>query len=78
MLDCNADAYVCKGRNGLRELDEAITVVFKNQNYLSPQINNTLRETATSEIEDYDIKIMQFLSMGQSQEEISQTSKKKI
>ncbi|MCB0455707.1 MAG: response regulator [Flavobacteriaceae bacterium] len=77
MLDCNADAYVCKGRNGLRELDEAITVVFKNQNYLSPQINNTLRETATSEIEDYDIKIMQFLSMGQSQEEISQNFKEK-
>lgn len=72
MLDCNADAYVCKGRNGLRELDEAIAAVFNNQTYLSPQIENALRENSTAEIEDYDIEIMNLLSKGQSQEEISQ------
>ncbi|MDC8001787.1 response regulator [Aequorivita todarodis] len=77
MLDGKADAYVCKGRNGLRELDEAITAVLNGKTYLSPQISNALRETSTSEIEDYDIKIMQLLAQGQSQEEISQNFKEK-
>jgi len=77
MLDSKADAYVCKGRNGLRELDEAITAVLNGQNYLSPQISNALRETLTAEIEDYDIEIMQLLALGQSQEEISRNFKEK-
>lgn len=77
MLDSKADAYVCKGRNGLRELDEAITAVLNGQNYLSPQISNALRETSTAEIEDYDIEIMQLLALGQSQEEISRNFKEK-
>lgn len=77
MLDSKADAYVCKGRNGLRELDEAINAVLNGRNYLSPQISNVLRETSTAEIEDYDIEIMKLLSKGNSQEEISQNFKEK-
>jgi DNA-binding NarL/FixJ family response regulator len=72
MLDSKADAYVCKGRNGLKELDEAIAAVLNNQTYLSSEISSTLRETATAEIEDYDIEIMKLLAQGLSQEEISQ------
>ncbi|MCZ4317395.1 response regulator [Aequorivita viscosa] len=71
MLDCMSNAFVCKGRNGLKELDEAIAAVLQNKTYLSPQIGNALRETSTSEIEDYDIEIMKLLANGQSQEEIS-------
>jgi DNA-binding NarL/FixJ family response regulator len=77
MLDSHADAYVCKGRSGLRELDEAIAAVCNNQTYLSPQIGNALRETSNAEIEDYDIEILKLLSQGQSQEEISQNFKAK-
>ncbi len=77
MLDCKADAYVCKGRNGLKELDEAIAFVYKDQAYLSPQISNALRETSIAEIEDYDIEIMQLLSEGMSQVEICKIFKEK-
>jgi len=77
MLDCKADAYVCKGRNGLKELEEAIFFILKDKIYLSPQICNVLRETSIAEIEDYDIEIMQLLAKGQSQEEISKNFKEK-
>jgi DNA-binding NarL/FixJ family response regulator len=77
MLDCKSDAFVCKGRNGLKELDEAIAAVLHDQTYLSPQIGNALRETSTAEIGDYDIEIMKLLANGQSQEEISQDFKSK-
>ena len=77
MRDCQADAYVCKGRNGLRELDEAIAAVCIGQVYLSPQIGNTLEETLPAEIDDLDIEIMQLLANGLSQDEISQNFKAK-
>jgi len=71
----NANAYVCKGRNGLKELDEAVVAVFNGQTYLSPQIATALRESSTTEIDDYDIEIMQLLAKGLSQEEISRDLK---
>lgn len=75
MLDSGANAFVCKGRNGLKELDEAIVTVFNGQIFLSSQIGNALREKSNTEIDDYDIEIMQLLAKGMSQEEISQNLK---
>ncbi len=71
MLDSKADAYVCKGRNGLRELDEAIAAVFNGETYLSPQVGHSLREIAPTEIDDYDIEMMKLLSNGLGQDQIS-------
>ena len=72
MLECKADAYVCKGRKGLQELEEAIFKVYNREAYLSPQISNVLRKTTTPEIDDFDIQMMKLLSQGLSQDEISQ------
>ncbi len=72
MLESKANAYVCKGRNGLKQLEEAISAVYKGQPYLSPQIGNVLRKTATPEIDDFDIEMMKLLANGFSQDEISQ------
>ncbi len=71
MLESKADAYVCKGRNGLKQLEEAIFAVDSDQTYLSPQISNTLRQSATIEIDDFDIQMMKLLANGLSQDEIS-------
>ncbi len=71
MLESKADAYVCKGRNGLKQLEEAIFKVYNNETYLSPQISNTLRKTPTTEIDDFDIEMMKLLANGLSQDEIS-------
>lgn len=75
MLECQADAYVCKGRNGLKQLEEAIFKVYNNESYLSPQISNVLRKSATPEIDDFDIEMMKLLANGLSQDEISQNLK---
>lgn len=72
MLESKADAYVCKGRKGLQQLEEAIFKVYNSETYLSPQISNALRKTTTPEIDDFDIKMMKLLANGLSQDEISQ------
>lgn len=72
MLENKADAYVCKGRHGLRELNQAIHEVYIGNQYLSPQVVNALNKKLSVEISDYDIEIMNLLSKGQSQKEISE------
>lgn len=66
------NAYVCKGRKGLEELSTAITRVFKEETYLSPQVENALSGKSARVIEDYDISLMEQLAKGSSQKEISE------
>ncbi len=66
-----ADAYVCKGRQGLIELSKAIKRTFKNGIYLSPQVEQALKPRTDLEIDDYDIELVNQLSKGLSQDEIS-------
>lgn len=73
----NTDAFVCKGRHGLKELTSAIKDVYNNKPYLSPQIEQALSQKTNLEINDYDIKLILNLSKGLSQEEISNKFKKK-
>ena len=71
------DAYVCKGRRGLLELELAIKAVFNNSHYLSPQVAHALSPKMDLEIDDYDIELIKQLSMGVSQEDISGVFKSK-
>ena len=72
MLESKADAYVCKGRHGLKELAQAIQEVYNGNQYLSPQVGNALNKKLSVEISDYDIEIMKLLAQGNSQKEISE------
>jgi len=65
------NGFVCKGRKGLVELEKAIHSVYNNNIYLSPQISQALRAKIDLEIEEYDIELMNLLSKGFSQEDIS-------
>ncbi|RMA66568.1 DUF5932 domain-containing protein [Ulvibacter antarcticus] len=71
------DAYVCKGRKGLTELTQAITAVYNNQQYTSPQVSNATHANLQLEIDEYDINLLKRLSNGYSQDEISQQLKDK-
>jgi len=71
----NVEAYVCKGRKGLEQLKLAIESVQNKGKYLSPQIENALHPSATLDIDDYDIQLVNLLSQGMSQDEISQNLK---
>ena len=70
----NIDGYVCKGRRGLIELDQAIVTTYQNGQYLSPQVQQALSPKSNLEI-DYDILLIKLLSNGLSQEQIREQLK---
>jgi len=70
-------AYVCKGRNGLKDLKDAILQVYNNKTYLSPSISDRLKSKNHLEITNYDIELLKLLSVGLSQDEISTKFKQK-
>ncbi len=65
------NAYVCKDRKGSQELSEAIKTVYDKKQFLSPQIKNALSSKSNLEIDDYDIALIEQLSNGLSQKQIS-------
>ena len=71
MNDFKIEGFVCKGRNGLIELKEAVESVSNNQTYLSPQLKALLNKKEHQEIDDYDIELLRLMSLGKSQVEIS-------
>jgi len=73
----NIGGYVCKSRAGLKELSKAISSIYNNIQYLSPQVKNALDQKVDLEINDYDIELIRHLSNGLSQDEISALFKKK-
>ena len=64
-------AYVCKTRSGLKNLTKAIHASYVNNTFLSPEVSNALSSNNDLEIDDYDISLLDKLSNGLSQEEIS-------
>lgn len=67
---CNINAYVNKGRNSLIELKTAIQHLQENKTYISPEKQDILFDKTINEIDSYDVKLIQLLSNGFSQEEI--------
>lgn len=74
--ELGVNAYVCKGRYGLKELTKAIDQVYHDQTYLSSNIAQALGPQQDLEIDDFDILLVEKLSQGYSQDEISSTFKK--
>ena len=70
------NGYVCKGRNGLSELKKAIQAVYNNDIYLSPEVQQALNPKTDLEIDDFDIQLLDLLSKGLSQDDISKLLKK--
>jgi DNA-binding NarL/FixJ family response regulator len=67
----NISAYVCKDRMGALELADAIRAVSAGKQYVSPQVIKALSPKSRLEIDDFDITLLQLLSKGLSQDEIS-------
>lgn len=65
------DAYVVKGRKGLKYLVEAIYAISKDKTYISPDLSGFMNRKEVFEIEDYDIELLKQLSNGFNQIEIS-------
>jgi len=69
--ELGVQGYVLKGRGNIPELKKAIQSVCAGERYISHDIAHILADKSLEEIEDYDLKLMQFLSEGLSQSEIS-------
>ncbi|WP_394747096.1 response regulator [Spongiimicrobium salis] len=72
------DAYVCKGRQGLKELKEGILDVYHGNTYCSPQINRYKQNNAI-QLDDFDMRVLRQLAGGHSKRDIvAQLKKEKI
>lgn len=69
------NGYVCKGRNSLNELINAIQEVSQNRTFVSPQLNLNTGNTIF-EMDKYDLMILKDLSDGYTKKEISEKLKK--
>jgi len=67
--------YVCKGRNGMVELVNAINEVYHNRTYVSPQLNLTAANNVV-ELDDFDRAILKELANGLTKKEVSEKFKK--
>jgi len=72
------NGYVWKSRDGLRELKQAINVVFDSEKkYISPRVVPAISKNSAIEITEFDVFILECLSQGYQQEQISEMLKKK-
>ncbi|SDG77530.1 CheY chemotaxis protein or a CheY-like REC (receiver) domain [Flavobacterium omnivorum] len=66
------NAYVCKGRDSIEELQTAIQRIYNNEEVkTSNELALTLRDKTLFEIESYDISLLKSLSKGLTVEDIS-------
>ena len=71
----NIDGYVCKDRNGLKELKEALESISKGKTYNSPSIEKVLNQNNLLVLNDFEINIVKFLANGLTQDQIEQKLK---
>lgn len=71
----NIDGYVCKDRNGLKELKEALQKLNIGETYNSPSIQKVLNQNNLLVLSDFEINIVKFLSNGFTQDQIEQKLK---
>ena len=66
------NAYVCKGRDSIQELQAAIQRIYNNEETkISNEVALALRDKTLFEIESYDIALLKSLAKGQTLDEIS-------
>lgn len=65
----NINGFVMKGRNSIPELKKAVQNAFDtDEKYLSQELNYMLRDKTANEIDNYDIQLIKYLSIGVSQD----------
>ncbi|WP_149274945.1 DNA-binding response regulator [Pareuzebyella sediminis] len=70
------NAYVCKGRYGLKELISAVEHVYRGETFVSPQIQFQNGENVF-ELDNFDLDILKDLASGMTKKEISEKLKGK-
>ena len=75
--ECGINGYVSKGREGSKELEKAvIALAGTTENYVPAPLSNIFQANNIIEIEEYDLKLIKYLSIGLTQDEIGAKFKK--
>tara|TARA_R110002033_G_scaffold66981_3_gene117959 strand:- start:4336 stop:5004 length:669 start_codon:yes stop_codon:yes gene_type:complete len=69
--DQKIDAYVCKGLNGLKELQNSIEAISQNKEYTCPVATAVLQQKNVLELDGYEQQLLLYLAQGYKQNEIS-------
>ncbi|WP_029036910.1 helix-turn-helix domain-containing protein [Salinimicrobium xinjiangense] len=69
------DAYVCKDRNGMRDLQEAILALNDGQQYNSESIEAVLKKDNLLFLGNWEIEMLKAVATGLTQEEIQEDFK---
>ncbi|MFS4445384.1 response regulator [Maribacter sp. 2307UL18-2] len=75
--DLEVDAYVCKGLNGLKELENAIDALSRDQKFTCPVATAVLKQNNVLALTSYEQKLLELLANGHKQSEISEYFKLK-
>lgn len=73
----NIDAYVCKDRNGMRDLKNAILQLQEGKSFNSPAIEEALQHKNLLVLNEFEINILSSVAQGLTQKQIEETFKKK-
>lgn len=71
------DAYVCKGRNGMQDLEAAVRTTATGNFYISPEVATAIQHQEELDIDELDLTILNELAKGNTQDQISNLFKKK-
>ncbi len=73
----NIDAYVCKDRRGLKDLQEAILALTRGEAYNSKGIENVLNRNNIVMLKDWDMELLTAIASGSTQEDIQEDFKRR-
>ncbi|UJH92045.1 response regulator [Antarcticibacterium sp. 1MA-6-2] len=66
----SVNGYVCKDRNGMRELKEAIIALGNGFSYKSPQIEALIKQDNLLILNDFEVNLLSCIANGLTQDEI--------
>lgn len=75
--DSRVNGIVLKGQKSLNELCNAIEAVQKHKDYFTNEVQAILKNDSTTAIQGYDITLLELLSKGFTQQEISAALKER-
>lgn len=71
------DAYVCKGLNGLKELQNAMEQISIGKTYTCPVAASTLHQKNVFQLDDFEKQLLQLVANGYKQDAIANHFKSK-
>jgi DNA-binding NarL/FixJ family response regulator len=73
----NIDGYVCKDRNGLKDLKDAILKISSGEKYNSPTIEAALQQENLYFLNEMEVELLSLISKGYTQDEVREEFKKR-